>query len=160
MARVWPRFVAQHPEWQLLHLTGKADEQTVSNAYESAGAAAVVLDFTHEMAAALAAADVVVSRAGASTLAELTALGKPSVLLPYPYHRDRHQHANARVLVDGRAAIMLEDQRDAQANEGPLLDALERLADPQRREAMAVAAKRIALPNAATAVARWLAQGE
>jgi UDP-N-acetylglucosamine--N-acetylmuramyl-(pentapeptide) pyrophosphoryl-undecaprenol N-acetylglucosamine transferase len=156
MCHVWPEFVAQHADWQLLHLSGPRDEQESRAAYAAADVPAHVLPFTHEMHLALAAADIVVSRAGASTLAELTVLGKPSILLPYPYHRDRHQHANAQVLVDAGAAIVLEDQLDPAANAGPLLEALSRLADAGVREPMARAARGLARPNAAHDVAKWL----
>lgn len=157
MTCVWPAFVRDYPDWQLLHLTGAADEAATRTAYERAGVAAHVLAFTHEMALALATADVVVSRAGASTLAELTALGKPSILLPYPYHRDRHQHANAQVLVEAGAAVLIDDQRDAQRNAPPLLAALRRLSDPTTRQMMAEGARRLGRPAAATEVAHWMA---
>jgi UDP-N-acetylglucosamine--N-acetylmuramyl-(pentapeptide) pyrophosphoryl-undecaprenol N-acetylglucosamine transferase len=156
MQAVWPEFAAKHAEWQLLHLSGALDEAGTRAAYAAAGVPATVLAFTHEMWLALAAADVVVSRAGASTLAELTALGLPSILFPYPYHRDRHQHANAQVLVDGGAAEMIEDQLEAELNRGPLLAALERLADSSVREGMGRAARGLGRPDAAAAVAEWL----
>jgi UDP-N-acetylglucosamine--N-acetylmuramyl-(pentapeptide) pyrophosphoryl-undecaprenol N-acetylglucosamine transferase len=154
---VWPEFFLRHPEWQLLHLTGPADESATRAAYAAAGAPARVLAFTHEMPLALAAADVVIARAGASTLAELTALGKPAILLPYPYHRDHHQHANARVLVDAGAAVLIEDGGAAEPNRRPLLAALEHLADEPSRQAMGQAAARLGRPTAAADVADWLA---
>ncbi len=157
MMRVWPRFHADHPDWQILHLTGAADEAEVRTAYAAAGAAAQVVSFTHEMPLALAAADLVVSRAGASTLAELTALGKPSILLPYPYHRDRHQHANAQVLADHGAALVIDDLRAAELNAGPLLAALAQIAEAAARQPMAQAAAELGRPAAADAVAAWLA---
>jgi len=156
MCRVWPEFVAKHADWQLLHLSGPHDEEEVRAAYAAADVPAKVLPFTHDMPLALAAADLVISRAGASTLAELTALAKPSILLPYPYHRDRHQHANAQVLVDAGAAVVLEDRLDPAVNAGPLLEALSRLADAGVREPMAQAAHELARPNAARDVAAWL----
>jgi len=162
MQRVWPEFLARHPEWQLLHLTGSAEEDETRAAYaaprRSAGPAPVVrvLPFTHEMPLALAAADVVVSRAGASTLAEITALGRPAILLPYPFHRDRHQHANAQVLVDAGAALLVEDARGPEANRGPLLAALEQLAEEPTRWKMAEAARRLGRLTAADEIAAWL----
>jgi UDP-N-acetylglucosamine--N-acetylmuramyl-(pentapeptide) pyrophosphoryl-undecaprenol N-acetylglucosamine transferase len=156
LLRVWPAFHAAHPEWQLLHLTGPADEAAVRAAYAAAGTPTQVVSFTHEMWLALAAADAVVSRAGASTLAELAALGKPSILLPYPYHRDRHQHANAQVLVDAGAAVVLEDYLWPEKNEPALREALAGLADQNVRRTMAAAAARLGRPMAADAVASWL----
>jgi UDP-N-acetylglucosamine--N-acetylmuramyl-(pentapeptide) pyrophosphoryl-undecaprenol N-acetylglucosamine transferase len=156
LARVWPVFQRAHPEWQLLHLSGPADEAEMRAAYAAAGAPAQVVSFTHEMWLALAAAELVISRAGASTLAELSVLGKPAILLPYPYHRDRHQHANARVLVDAGAAILIDDRCVAEQNEPDVLAALGELADPARRGRMATAAAALGRPAAAGDVAAWL----
>ncbi len=140
--------------WQILHLSGAADVQPVAAAYRAAGTAAVVLPFTERMADALAVADLIISRAGASTLAELLALGKPSILLPYPFHRDRHQWHNGAVLVQAGAAAMLEDRREASANArqlGPLLSEL--MADEGKRQAMAAAAQALGRPEAADLIA-------
>lgn len=156
IAHVWPEFRSAHPEWQLLHLTGAADEIRMREAYARDGSSARVLPFTHEMASAVAAADAVVSRAGASTLAELTALGRPSVLLPYPYHKDRHQHANARVLADVGAAVLVEDTRETARTAVPLRAALERLADAEQRIETARAALALGRPRAARDVAEWM----
>jgi UDP-N-acetylglucosamine--N-acetylmuramyl-(pentapeptide) pyrophosphoryl-undecaprenol N-acetylglucosamine transferase len=154
--RLWPDFAARHHDWQLLHLTGTAHEAATRAAYDRAGIAATIVGFVREMWLALAAADLVISRAGASTLAELTALRKPSILLPYPYHRDRHQHANAQVLADAGAAEIVNDRRVGALNREPLLAALERVADPSRRAAMSAAAASLARPHAAEAVSAWL----
>lgn len=156
LAAVWPAFHRDHPDWQMLHLTGNADESVVKAAYANAAAPAQVLAFTHDMPLALAAADVVVARAGASTLAELGVLGKPAILLPYPYHRDQHQRRNAQVLVDAGAAILVEDQRSGGANAPALRAALEQMVEPEVRARMAAAAARLGRPGAAMAVARWL----
>ncbi len=158
MHHVWPEFVSHHPDWQLLHLTGPADEHETRRVYQAVGVEATVLAFTHEMWDALAGADLVVARAGASTLAEITTLGLPAILLPYPYHRDHHQHANARQLVEAGAALMVEDRCDPAANCRPLLDALERLADDAARARMVAAARALARPDAAVRVAAWLAR--
>jgi UDP-N-acetylglucosamine--N-acetylmuramyl-(pentapeptide) pyrophosphoryl-undecaprenol N-acetylglucosamine transferase len=159
LVRVWPIFRAKCPDWQLLHLTGPADEAMVRTAYAAAGAPATVLAFTHEMALALAAADVVIARAGASTLAELTTLGRPGILLPYPYHKDRHQHANAQVLVDAGAALLIEDRLAPEQNAPALAAALERVALAETRQEMAAAAGRLGRPQAAADVAGWLQGG-
>ncbi len=156
MQRAWPKLVAGHPEWQLLHLTGPADENATRAAYQAAGVGAHVVAFTHEMPAALAAADVVVSRAGASTLAEISAVGRAAVLLPYPYHRDRHQHANADVLVKAGAAVVVEDQRLPELNSGPLLAAIEPLLNAHHRSAMELASRHLGRADAAERVAAWL----
>jgi UDP-N-acetylglucosamine--N-acetylmuramyl-(pentapeptide) pyrophosphoryl-undecaprenol N-acetylglucosamine transferase len=101
------------------------------------------------MLAALAAADLVVGRAGSSTLAEVTALGLPSVIVPYP-HAAGHQRANARVLVDAGAARLVDDEAfDAAA----LVDAAALLDDPVAHLEMAAAARALGRPGSADAVA-------
>jgi UDP-N-acetylglucosamine--N-acetylmuramyl-(pentapeptide) pyrophosphoryl-undecaprenol N-acetylglucosamine transferase len=102
-----------------------------------------------EMVAALVAADLVVGRAGSSTLAEVTALGLPMVVVPYP-HAAGHQRANAQVLAEAGAARLVEDEAfDAAA----LLDAATLLDDPARHARMAAAARALGRPFAAEAVA-------
>jgi UDP-N-acetylglucosamine--N-acetylmuramyl-(pentapeptide) pyrophosphoryl-undecaprenol N-acetylglucosamine transferase len=102
-----------------------------------------------EMLPALAASDLVVGRAGSSTLAEVTALGLPMVVVPYP-HAAGHQRANARVLAEAGAARLVEDEAfDADA----LLDAAAILDDPRRHAEMSTAAHALGRPNAADAVA-------
>ena len=102
-----------------------------------------------DMLAALAAADLVVGRAGSSTLAEVTALGVPSVIVPYP-HAAGHQRANARALVDAGAARLVDDEAfDADA----LLDAAALLDDPAAHLEMAAAARALGRPGSADAVA-------
>ncbi|MCC7294055.1 MAG: UDP-N-acetylglucosamine--N-acetylmuramyl-(pentapeptide) pyrophosphoryl-undecaprenol N-acetylglucosamine transferase [Phycisphaerales bacterium] len=141
------------PDWQVLHLTGDADYQEVLKAYASTATSGVVLAYTHDMADALRAADLVVSRAGASTLAELTAMGRPSILLPYPFHRDMHQLANACVLADGGAAVVLKDRIEAARNAPVLKEALgSLLGDEARRRKMADAARRQGRRDAAAVV--------
>ncbi|HTC85406.1 MAG TPA: glycosyltransferase, partial [Candidatus Acidoferrum sp.] len=102
-----------------------------------------------EMLPALAAADVVVGRAGSSTLAEVAALGVPMVVVPYP-HAAGHQKANARILADAGAARLIDDAAfDAEA----LLDAAAILDDPATHARMSAAARSLGRPGAADAVA-------
>lgn len=93
----------------ILHQTGRAEQAEVAALYEKLGVQAEVVAFIDNMREAYAAADLVVCRAGAMTIAELTVLGKPSILVPYPYAADDHQRANAEVLVQGGAARMVLD---------------------------------------------------
>ena len=143
--------------WQVLHLSGPADRQGVADAYAVAGVPATVLAFTERMASAMAAADLIVSRAGASTLAEITALGRPSILLPYPYHRDRHQRANAGVLAEAGAAVLLTDRVDPPANAAQLRPVLgDLMRDPDKLGRMSETAKGLGTPSAAQTVADLL----
>lgn len=150
-------FLAAMSDWQLLHLTGEREYQEVRRAYEEASVDAKILPFTDFMSDALAAADLVVGRAGASTLAELTAVGRASVLMPYPFHRDQHQVANARCLVRASATRIVIDQIDPAKNAPVLRAALEPLMrDEAQRTAMAHAARRMGQGQAAWAIADHL----
>ncbi len=147
-------FLATLEDWQILHLTGERDFDSVQAAYRKAGLEAKVLRFTDHMAFCVAAADLVISRAGASTLAELTALGRASILMPYPFHRDQHQVANAQCLVRRGAARLVVDRKDAAANAAALREALEELtAQDEVREAMAAAARKMGATDAASRIA-------
>ncbi|GIK15493.1 MAG: UDP-N-acetylglucosamine--N-acetylmuramyl-(pentapeptide) pyrophosphoryl-undecaprenol N-acetylglucosamine transferase [Planctomycetota bacterium] len=140
--------------WQVLHLTGEADYAEVRRAYAGRGVQATVLSFTHEMPSALRLADLVVARAGASTLAELTIVGRASILMPYPHHRDQHQRMNAGVLTDSGAAELVDDWVDPLRNTerfGAVLETL--MDDDARRMTMAVRAARLGRRDAADRVA-------
>jgi UDP-N-acetylglucosamine--N-acetylmuramyl-(pentapeptide) pyrophosphoryl-undecaprenol N-acetylglucosamine transferase len=96
--------------WQWLHLTGAKDFEKVKAAYAAHGLRAVVKPFLAEMDLALGAATVAVSRAGASSLAELAAMRVPSLLVPFPAAADNHQFYNARALEATGAARLLEQK--------------------------------------------------
>lgn len=95
---------------QFLHQTGDRDHAEASAAYRAQGWQGTVVPFIYEMAEAYAAADLVICRAGATTLAELTAVGRPAILIPYPYAAANHQERNARKLEDMGAARMIRDR--------------------------------------------------
>lgn len=140
-------------DWQVVHQTGsKTFSREVKGSVLERFSYQTV-EFIDRMDFAIAAADLVVCRAGASTLAELTAIGRPGILMPYPFHRDQHQRHNGQVLVDAGAAVMITDTREVAANvaqlTGPLLQLM---TDPSKRAAMSAAAKSIGKPGAADAV--------
>lgn len=150
-------FWAEMSDWQIIHLTGKADYDEVRRAYAGKLPHAKVIDFTPKIAWVLAAADLVISRAGASTLAELCALGRASVLMPYPYDRKKHQHANAQVLASTGAAVIVEDRIDPVANAKALRPALkEMMISPERRRRIAHACRALSRENAADLIANAL----
>ncbi len=95
---------------QFLHQTGEKDYDYVRNAYRSFSFSGMISPFIFQMAEAYAVSDIVVSRAGATTLAELTSVGKPAILVPYPYAAGNHQELNARKLEQMRAAYMILDR--------------------------------------------------
>jgi UDP-N-acetylglucosamine--N-acetylmuramyl-(pentapeptide) pyrophosphoryl-undecaprenol N-acetylglucosamine transferase len=136
---------------EITHQTGARDREQVEKGYRACGFEPDVREFITDMSAAYAGADLVVCRAGATTLAELTVCRKPSILVPFPAAADNHQVMNARSLVDAGAAVMIEE-RDLT---GEILAREIRaiLAHPDRREKMARAAGRLGSPAAAREIA-------
>jgi UDP-N-acetylglucosamine--N-acetylmuramyl-(pentapeptide) pyrophosphoryl-undecaprenol N-acetylglucosamine transferase len=94
---------------KIIHQTGKDDLDFVLKGYEEKGFDAVVRPFIEEMAATYQMADLVVCRAGASTVAELAVCGRAAILIPYPFAAHNHQRINAQKLVERGAAKMIED---------------------------------------------------
>jgi UDP-N-acetylglucosamine--N-acetylmuramyl-(pentapeptide) pyrophosphoryl-undecaprenol N-acetylglucosamine transferase len=144
-------------ETQVLHISGKLDWEEVSAARESLSdsqkARYHAFDYLHEkMGAALAAADIVLSRAGASTLGEFPRFGIPAILVPYPYAW-RYQKVNARYLESRGAALLLEDE----ALPEKLLPTLrEILQNSEKRASMRQAMKEISQPRAAEEIGTLL----
>ncbi len=136
----------------ILHQTGRGNTERTRELYSGTGFDAKVEEFIENMAGAYAWADVVVCRAGALTVAELAAAGAASVLIPLPFAADDHQARNACCLVDAGAALMLpQEDLDAFALSKLLLDFEKGRA---RVLEMASAARRLAVKDAASSVAR------
>lgn len=119
-------------EWQLVHIAGAQDEPVVRAAYAELGLQAVVRTHLTEMAAGYAMADVVIARAGASTVSELAQCGKPAILIPYP-HAGGHQRANAQVIEAVGAGVMLEEHLATPAR---VLGTLRRMLQDERLRQM------------------------
>lgn len=136
---------------QFIWGAGKTDVMTARRQAEETPPHVQVHAFIEDMAEACAAADIVVSRAGASTTAELAALGKPSILVPYPHAADNHQEHNARAFEQAGAAIVLLNRDCTGERLATLLREL--LASPERLARMGNAAKILAHPTAAEAIA-------
>lgn len=137
------------PGIQFLHQSGEQDYQGVREAYRRTGFRAMVAPFIYQMPEAYAVADLVVSRAGATTLAELTTLGKPALLIPYPY-AGGHQEFNARKLEEFGAARLI---READLSGQALASELRRLMESESElKEMAVKSKSIGKPDAAQRV--------
>mgnify|MGYP002623390205 CR=1 FL=1 len=146
-----PLLAERLPDLQFLHLTGPNDTQSVQAAYAAAKCRAVVRPFLTEMDLALASATVAISRAGASSLAELAALRVPAVLIPYPHAADDHQYYNALAVVESGAARMLE-----QATATPQFlcsHAVELVTDERARSSIQTALARWHMPGAASDIA-------
>ncbi|HUB27841.1 MAG TPA: UDP-N-acetylglucosamine--N-acetylmuramyl-(pentapeptide) pyrophosphoryl-undecaprenol N-acetylglucosamine transferase [Tepidisphaeraceae bacterium] len=145
--------------WQILHLAGRDQADWVRAGYRELGIAARVIDFTPAMADVWAVADLAISRSGASSCAEMTACGVPSILMPYPFHKDMHQKANGKVLADAGAAILVDDQKNPKKNcevLKPIVESL--LYDLNKRQAMVAAARKLGRPDAAEDVANKITQ--
>lgn len=111
VAGALPLLAKRAPELQLFHLTGAADAQKVAKACATNNIKAVVHPFFADMHLALGAATIALSRAGASSLAELAAMELPAILVPYPAATDNHQYFNALALEKTGAACLLEQKQ-------------------------------------------------
>jgi UDP-N-acetylglucosamine--N-acetylmuramyl-(pentapeptide) pyrophosphoryl-undecaprenol N-acetylglucosamine transferase len=150
MVEAAPQLAAGGTRLRLVHQTGERDVEMVRTAYRQAGLQADVEPFLFDMGRQLGEADVVVCRAGATTLAEITAAGKASVLIPLPTATDDHQRKNAEALVvAGAAELLLQGGLT-----GDVLAArvLALAGDRIRRERMSAAARTLARPDAARVI--------
>jgi len=102
-----PKLLRERPTITVTHQTGELDYERVREAYRRAGVPVEVVPFLYDMPAAITAADMVVARAGAMTIAELTTCGKPAVLVPLPTAIYDHQAKNAKVMEDAGAAVVI-----------------------------------------------------
>jgi UDP-N-acetylglucosamine--N-acetylmuramyl-(pentapeptide) pyrophosphoryl-undecaprenol N-acetylglucosamine transferase len=145
--------------WEIIHQCGQRDYQATRSLYARVQIDAQVLPFIGHLPEVVSCADLAISRAGGTTLAELAAAGVPALLAPYPHAADDHQRRNARVYVDAGGCLLVEqndhderfDKRLA-ATLGPLL------ANRQLRERMAAAMRLQARPDAAWRVATLIAE--
>jgi len=144
-------------DWQIVHLTGKANLEEVKNKYADAKISHKVLSYCDDMANLLAAADLVIGRSGAVSVAEYAAASVPSICIPYPYHKDRHQYLNAGKLVEAGAAITVDDLPDTKERAQWLWEELEGLMkDDKKREEMRNNCEAIADKGAASKIAERL----
>lgn len=152
------RYFSGGKDLQILHITGQTDYNDIIHTLNSEGLSAndrgsgrIVVPYLHEMPKALAAANLVISRAGAIGLAELTLRGIPAILIPYPYASENHQEINARALESNGAAVMI---RDAElTGEGLCAKVRELLDAPELLRSMAAASTAMGHPNASKDIA-------
>ncbi len=132
---------------KVIHQTGAKDSEVVKEKYDEADIRAKVAPFFTDMAEIYEQADLVISRAGATTLSELAVMGKPAILFPYPTAADNHQEKNAEYYVQGGGAIMLNEKKNT-ANE--LCDTILDLMGNQRRlQEIGKSMKKLGFPKAA-----------
>ena len=142
------------PAWkdrlQVIHLTGKDDENTARDAYARAGIPAYVAAFHHRMQEAYSAADFAIARSGAASLSELAFFGLPSLLIPFPAAAEDHQTLNARIFTDAGAALSLsENLADAEALASTVLGVVR---NPEKLADMGARARQLSPADAATRV--------
>jgi UDP-N-acetylglucosamine--N-acetylmuramyl-(pentapeptide) pyrophosphoryl-undecaprenol N-acetylglucosamine transferase len=138
----------------IVHQTGERDLEATRARYAAAGIEADCRAFIDDMATEYRRCDVVISRAGATTIAELGVVGRPAILVPYPHAADNHQEINAREMAAAGAALLF---RQAELTAESLAGAVAELAgDPERRERMGSAMKALGRPEAAATICDWL----
>lgn len=137
------------PEVQVLHIAGNADLARVTEIAAGREGYAVT-GFCDQMAAAYAVADVIIARAGASSLTEISLAGLPSILVPYPYAADDHQTRNAEVFANAGAATLVQERDLSAERLAAMVTAV--LGDSAARGKMAAAARSLAVPDAAVRV--------
>jgi UDP-N-acetylglucosamine--N-acetylmuramyl-(pentapeptide) pyrophosphoryl-undecaprenol N-acetylglucosamine transferase len=150
MVEAAPRLVAAAPAVAITHQSGERDLEMVRDGYRRAGLEARVEPFLFAMDREMNAADLVVCRSGATTLAELTAAARPSILVPFPGATDDHQRRNAEALVKAGAAKMI-DQREL-SGERLATELLALAANDIERRRMSKAAAQLARPDAARVI--------
>ncbi len=157
MARILPDLEAYADAWQVVHLTGHHNYENVSGRLPKSRLSYHVLPYYDQMPDLMAAAHVIIGRSGAVSVAEYAASRVPSICIPYPYHKDKHQYINAGKLVEVGAAIMVDDLPDLQDRSEWLWEELEPLLkNEDTRLAMAKACEQVATPDAAKKIAEHL----
>jgi UDP-N-acetylglucosamine--N-acetylmuramyl-(pentapeptide) pyrophosphoryl-undecaprenol N-acetylglucosamine transferase len=151
MVEAASRLAATGLQLAITHQTGERDLDLVRSAYGRAGLAARVEAFIFEIDREMKAADLVICRAGATTLAELAASGRPAILVPLPNATDDHQRKNAAVLGRAGAALVIDERELGGARLAEAIAGL--IADPVKRAHMSTAARTLARPDAAQRIA-------
>jgi UDP-N-acetylglucosamine--N-acetylmuramyl-(pentapeptide) pyrophosphoryl-undecaprenol N-acetylglucosamine transferase len=156
MRHTLPNLALMSPELQYMHLTGTDDFERVKSAYTACKVKALVRPFFSEMELAMGGASAAISRAGASSLAEIAAMRLPAVLIPFPQAADNHQYHNARAFLDSNAARMME-QKDGRP-EALNLVLLDLIGNRSTREAIGFALGKWHTPQAAAEMAETILQ--
>jgi UDP-N-acetylglucosamine--N-acetylmuramyl-(pentapeptide) pyrophosphoryl-undecaprenol N-acetylglucosamine transferase len=140
----------------LIHQTGERDYNQAQAVYLHAEVSAELAPFIEDMPQMFARADLLLCRAGASTVAEITAAGKAAILVPFPHAADDHQRRNAETLVEAGAALMLPEEQLTPERLAETVGSL--LCAPARLAAMSEAARKLSHPGAASQIARMAAR--
>jgi len=151
-----PELVERIAGLHIVHQTGEADYNDAKAAYANLGGSVEVHRFIDDMPGFFGRASLLVCRSGASTVAEVTAAGKPAIFVPFPRAADDHQKRNAEALERAGAAVMLEQSELTRDRLVQTVTSL--LADPPRLKAMGEAARKLSHPNAASEIAELAAR--
>jgi len=151
MVEAATRLAAAGTHLAIVHQTGERDLDMVRHAYRGAGLEVRVEAFLYEMDREMTRADLVVARAGATTLSELAAAGRAAILVPLPTATDDHQRKNADVVAHaGGAEVIEERELTGERLAGSISEIIN---DPERRRRMALAIRTLARPDAAARIA-------
>jgi UDP-N-acetylglucosamine--N-acetylmuramyl-(pentapeptide) pyrophosphoryl-undecaprenol N-acetylglucosamine transferase len=134
----------------VVHQTGERDLKMVGQAYEQYGIKAEVSPFIVDMVSTYAVSDLIICRAGATSLAEITVAGKAAILIPFPFAADDHQTMNARAMVEAGAAAMIPERELTAEKLYSLVENL--LGDDQKLRDMEVQSKKLGRPDAAVRI--------
>jgi UDP-N-acetylglucosamine--N-acetylmuramyl-(pentapeptide) pyrophosphoryl-undecaprenol N-acetylglucosamine transferase len=156
MVQCLPELSKQIPNIHIIHQTGERGFGDARAAYQKSGLSAEVFPFITDMPSFFARADLILCRSGASTVAEITAAGKPAVFVPFPLAADDHQRINAQALERAGAAVVVEETRLERVWLADTIAAL--LGDPSRLQRMSTAARSLAHPDAARDIAEMAAR--
>lgn len=151
------RLEAFAADWQIVHLSGIVHYDTVRTIYKRAEITHKIIDYCDDMPSLLAAANLVVGRAGAMSVAEFAAAGTPAICLPYPYHKDEHQKLNAQFLVEAGCGRIVDDLCDTQKTATLLWPVLcELISSDEKRNRMKNCCAGLAKPDVAEQIAKKL----
>jgi UDP-N-acetylglucosamine--N-acetylmuramyl-(pentapeptide) pyrophosphoryl-undecaprenol N-acetylglucosamine transferase len=140
--------------WSIVHQTGPTDAEATQELYRKFALEAEATPFVQNLPDVLRESDLVVCRAGATTLAEIAATAVPAVMIPYPHATDDHQRLNAEPFVEAGAARMIDERTIAGRLDDELVTVLnELIIQPKQRQAMSMAMYELARPDAAWQVA-------
>ncbi|MBL7152821.1 MAG: UDP-N-acetylglucosamine--N-acetylmuramyl-(pentapeptide) pyrophosphoryl-undecaprenol N-acetylglucosamine transferase [Phycisphaerae bacterium] len=160
VCRLLEKLDAFADDWQIVHLAGGRDFERIESRCEGAKIVHKVVAYYDDMPGLLAAAHLVIGRSGAVSVAEYAAAGLPSICMPYPYHKDRHQYLNAGKLVEAGAGVIVEDLPDAKERAEGLWEELrELMRNGSKRAEMAGNCAEMAGVDAASRIAERLLNG-
>lgn len=155
---ILPQLTRFADQWQIVHLTGQANYQAVAAKIQDSPISYIPVEYVDEMPDLYAASDLIIGRSGAVSVAEYAAAGKPSICIPYPYHKDNHQYLNAQQLSRRNAAVIVSQdiKSPARFSQNLCKTLIDLMSNPSRRREMALSARECGAGNAAETIAKTL----